>query len=169
MVRNLLMSSVANESLKDQEKLYKKLWLHPIEEKCQGPTDLSAKLGSFQRDQAKKVKTRYVSDLEKKSKEVSKSMPKEKSQSIVTYTEFYSFYEDRISKKMMLPPNQVDDLKEVPTRTFDDLKVHRTGKVKVEKVDKMGKVDVSKADQESVYSASMEIMDEISAWISNQK
>ena len=163
------MSSVANESLEDQEKLYKKLWLHPIEEKCQGPSDLSEKLGSFQSDRAKKVKTRYVSDLEKKSKEMSKSMPKEKSQSVISYTEFYSFYEDRISQKMMLPPNHVDDLKDDQTVKFDALKADQTGKVKVHKVDKMRKVDVSKADQHAVYSASMEIMAEISAYFSHQK
>ena len=83
------------------------MWLEPIEAKTQGPNDLSLKIGLFQRDEAKKIAVRHISKLEKKSKEFTKSMAKEKSSSLVTYTEFYSLYEYRILQKMMLPPNQV--------------------------------------------------------------
>jgi len=90
-----------------QEELYTKLWLEPIEAKSQGPSELSQKIGLFQRDEAKKIAVRHISNLEKKSKEFTKSMAKDKSSSLVTYTEFYSLYEYRIIQKMMLPPNQV--------------------------------------------------------------
>ncbi len=83
------------------------MWLEPIEAKSQGPNDLSLKIGLFQRDEAKKIAVRHISKLEKKSKEFSKSMAKEKCSSLITYTEFYSLYEYRIVQKMMLPPNQV--------------------------------------------------------------
>jgi hypothetical protein len=208
LVRNLLMSSVANESPETQEKLYTKLWLHPIEAKCQGPSDLSEKLGAFQSEQARKLKkARYVSDLEKKSKEISKAMSKEKTQSIIAYTEFFSFYEFKILQKMMPAPKnlvgrkvvdaskvgqtrKVDDSKIDQTRKIDDLKVgqignvddlkdNHTDKVTTLKSDGIGRVkfavekseevDFSKVDPQSVYSASMQILADFAAWISDQK
>ena len=137
LVRNLLMSVVADEGLQEQEHLYRKLWLDPIESKCQGPSDLNQKIGSFRRSQAKKLSVHYVSDLEKQAKEMTKSMTKDKVSSIVTYTEFYSMFEHRVLSKMMLPPNLV------------------------------GKMDVGEADFKSVRSAAVEIMKDLAAWLSN--
>ena len=106
LVRNLLVSVIADQSLEDQEELYNDLWLGPIESKCQGPGDLGQKIVSFQKSEAKKMSVRYVSDLEKQAKEVSKALSKEKVANVVMYTEFYSLFEQKVLSKMMRPPNQ---------------------------------------------------------------
>ena len=106
LVRNLLVSVIADQSLEDQEELYNDLWLGPIESKCQGPSDLGQKIVSFQKSEAKKMSVRYVSDLEKQAKEVSKALSKEKVANVVMYTEFYSLFEQKVLSKMMRPPNQ---------------------------------------------------------------
>ena len=137
LVRNLLMSVVADESLEEQEHLYRQLWLDPIESKCQGPSDLSQKIGAFRRSAAKKLSVHYVSDLEKNTREMTKSMSKDKVSNELTYTEIYSLFEQRVLSKMMLPPNLV------------------------------GKMDVSEADLPSVRSAAVEIMKDLADWISS--
>ena len=52
------------------------------------------------------MSVRYVSDLEKQAKEVSKALSKEKVANVVMYTEFYSLFEQKVLSKMMRPPNQ---------------------------------------------------------------
>ena len=64
-----------------------------------------------------------------------KKMPKEKANSLVTYTEFYSIYEHRIIGKMMVGPDGVET------------------------------VDASNADQSSIHSASLQILSHLSDWI----
>ena len=113
------------------------MWLEPIESKTQGPNDLSENIDSFlQDDESRKKSTRYISKMEKETKQYIKKMPKNQAKSVVTYTQVYSMYEFRIIGKMMIGPDQIEQ------------------------------VDASNADQTSIHSASLEILSDLANWIS---
>ena len=91
MVRNLVLTAVANQELEDQEQFYFEYWLKPIEEKN------STSLTNFVYQFVQKFEFNHESKTETFAKQYLKNKP-EARKNIMAYARFYSLYEWRLQE-----------------------------------------------------------------------
>ena len=89
MVRNLVLTAVANHDLKEQEQFYYQYWLKPIEEKVK--TSVTEFLYKF----VEKFDFKHESKTEIFSKQYLKDKP-DQQWNIMAYAKFYSLLEWRL-------------------------------------------------------------------------
>ena len=91
MVRNLVLTAVSNQDIKEQEQFYFEYWLKPIEEK--NSTSLTNFIDQF----VKKFEFNHESKTETFAKQYLKNKP-EARKNIMAYARFYSLYEWRLQE-----------------------------------------------------------------------
>jgi len=89
LVRNLVLTAVANEDLKDQEQFYYQYWLKPLEEK------VSIDLTDFIYRYVQQFDFEHQSKTENFANQYLKNKPEARI-SIMAYARFYSLYEWRL-------------------------------------------------------------------------
>lgn len=92
MVRNLVLTAVANEDLRSQEQFYFQFWLRPIEER------VTSSVTDFIYQFVQKHDFKHESKTQTFSTQYLKDKPYAKT-NILAYARFYSFYEWRIMQE----------------------------------------------------------------------
>ncbi len=155
LVRNLVLASVADRSIREQELFHETQWLKPVERHFRDPEKLSGVIAEFVAASGFKAETRterHVSELETTADgfraKYGRAASSSQTDHLMTYARFYSLYEERLRASAMLPPK--------PKKRFQTKNVN----------EKKEEIDI---DNEAISQVSKQLLKDLTDFINEKQ